>query len=66
MTDHRFEAFTLFCIVVNSVVMAVEDYEDPGKLVGNPNFRNKLVSRGVHVVHKGLSCFVVSIEIISI
>lgn len=44
MTDHRFGGFILAAIGVNSVFMALEDYKDPGRLVGNPNFRNQVVS----------------------
>lgn len=43
MTDPRFEAVVLTAIISNSVLMAVEDYEDPGKLIGKPTFRNQLV-----------------------
>lgn len=46
-TDHRFEGFILAAIVVNSVLMVLEDYKDPGKLNGNPNIRNQVVS-GLH------------------
>lgn len=55
MTSHRFEGLRLCFIVDNSVVMAAEGYEDPGKLVGDPNFRNKLVGRRVHEVHISIS-----------
>lgn len=62
MTDHRFGGFILAAIVVNSLIMALEDYKDPGKLNGSPNFRNQFVSniREVHLLpsyslphHKG-------------
>lgn len=43
-TDHRFGGFILASIVVNSVLMALEDYKDPGKLNGNPSVRNQVVS----------------------
>lgn len=43
-TDHRFAGFILASIMVNSVLMALEDYKDPGKLNGNPSIRNQVVS----------------------
>eukprot|EP00752_Nemacystus_decipiens_P007034 g6310.t1 len=42
-TDHRFGGFILASIVLNSVLMAFEDYKDPGKLSGNPSTRNQVV-----------------------
>lgn len=45
MVDHRFGGFILAAIMVNSVFMALEDDKDPGKLDGNPNIRNQIVSR---------------------
>lgn len=44
-TDPRFGGFILAAIVVNSALMAIEDYEDPGKIDGNPNIRNQIVSK---------------------
>lgn len=44
MDDARFESAILTAIIYNSVLMAIEDYEDPGKHNGNPTSRNHLVS----------------------
>lgn len=44
MTNHRFGGFILAAIAVNSVLIALEDYKDPGRLNGNPNIRNQIVS----------------------
>lgn len=44
MTDHRFGSFILASIAVNSILIALEDYKDPGRLNGNANLRNQIVS----------------------
>lgn len=47
MVDRRFGGFILSAIMANSVFMALEDDKDPGKLDGNPNVRNQIVSLSI-------------------
>lgn len=56
MTDHRFGGFILAAIAVNSVLFALEDYNDPGRLNGNLNLRNQIVSLPHAILHTSISC----------
>lgn len=55
MTDHHFGGFILASIAVNSVLIALEDYKDPGRLNGNPNLRNLIVSPPISGISTSVS-----------